>query len=913
MADTDAALASTDWEDLLQAWLHDPFDKALGIRGHEPRAARYASAALGREISRRGLHRLAADADRTAAMVERLPAPTAGAGGERAVGVADGLRLAHPMSGACVELKPGSVDPDRAVALLDEIVDGLPGPRERFLAVWRLLPDRIAAEFGEDAARLPADTRIPDHTLFQHVDVSAGLHAAGAPGGAACLSFALGPVQPFIEAARSVRDLWSGSALLSWLAFQAMKPILDRLGPTAFVYPTLRGVPLADFWLRRDAGLGERVPLPAPHAGRAPSLPNRFVAVAPWGRDGAAAAALRDACRDAARAGWRRLADAVRNRLDPAFAPLSQDWARFWEPQIESALDFRGAVVPLGALDDDGLARLVGAADFASGWPDTQKVRDLSRAMPAAHRPPYDQDHAGRWQAQMEMSARLMAATRAVRHVPRAGDAGRGPSPAKCTLFGSWEQMGPAESRASRTFWERAAERTSVDGVRLRPRERLCAVALTKRFAGPALLATELDLSPDDLRFPDTATVAAAEWLAGAGIDSDEERRRGGHWSGLWLHWRRQHEVDDERPVPEPLWKRLCEARKGRHGHRNSHAKSTKVRRLGKRRSFGVRCRRFVGKGGVASCRATFVFRAHQLEAEAIEQVQGGELAVVGQGNVRRVKAHTPPSGVKAAPETVDADLGPIVNGEGALGIGEASYRARRQPAGARQRRQEVRIGGAIAAPRLERLRHALGAIGFRIGDEAAHEARQGFGLGARRRGIARRGRCQALHFSVAGGMRHRCGDERIGLLQGRRRCAAVRQRKTAVGVALQRRPAFRLKVATFAMHPQHEALQAGGRVEGLVDGYARRLGTERRNGPPRRDGCRVGHTPQREPVRDVEAREGKVRAELRLGGAEGCAAPQRIAVRPHRGDLPGVLVERQAVEIHRTGGMPGAGRTSFA
>ena len=569
--DAGAALPETDWEDLLLAWLHDPFDKALGIQGHESRAARYASAALGRDVSRKSLHRLAADADRTAAMVERLPAPTAGAGGERAVGVADGLRLAHPMSGACVELKPGSVDPDRVVELLKDIVDGLPGPRERFLAVWRLLPDRMAAEFGEDAARLPADTRIPDHTLFQHVDITAGLHAAGAPDGAACLSFVLGPVQPFIEAARSVRDLWSGSALLSWLAFQAMKPILDRLGPTAFVYPTLRGAPLADFWLRRDGRLGERVPRPKPRAGRAPSLPNRFVAVVPWGRDGGEAAALREACIGAARAGWRRLADAVRGRLDPTFSSLFRDWARFWEPQIEGALDFRGAVAPLDALDDDRLARLVGAADFASGWPGAQKVRDLSRAMPAAHRPPYGQDHAGRWQAQMEMSARLMAATRAVRHVPIADDAGRAPSPAKCTLFGSWEQMGPAEYGASRNFWDDAVGRTSVDGVRLRSRERLCAVALTKRFAGPALLATELELSPADLRFPDTATVAAAEWLAGAGIVPDEERRGGGHWSGLWLHWRRQHEVDGERPVPESLWERLREARRGSHGRPPSY------------------------------------------------------------------------------------------------------------------------------------------------------------------------------------------------------------------------------------------------------------------------------------------------------------------------------------------------------
>ena len=30
-----------DWEDILLAWLHDPFDKALAIQGHETRAARY--------------------------------------------------------------------------------------------------------------------------------------------------------------------------------------------------------------------------------------------------------------------------------------------------------------------------------------------------------------------------------------------------------------------------------------------------------------------------------------------------------------------------------------------------------------------------------------------------------------------------------------------------------------------------------------------------------------------------------------------------------------------------------------------------------------------------------------------------------------------------------------------------------
>ena len=562
--DTNKSPTETDWEDLLLAWLHDPFDKALRVQGHESRASRYATAALGREVSRKGLHRLAARADVAAAVAERLPSPTAGTDGIRAVGPTDGLRLIHPTSGASVELKPRSFAPapDRATAVIEEIVHGLAGPRERFLAIWRLLPDRIATEFGEDAARLPADTRIPDHTLFQHVDTTAGLYAAGAPAGAAYLCFALGPVQPFIRAARSVRDLWTGSALLSWLAFQGMLPVLEKLGPTAFVYPALRGSPLVDLWLRR-VGLDDRVPPPSRPARLAPSLPHRFVAVVPWGPDGTEAAAFRRGCLDAAHAGWQRLAAKVREKVGPRFERLDRGWARRWDEQIESALDFRAVVAPANELDEQRLARLTGATDFASGWPESQRIRDLALAIPDAHQPNYDQGSAGRWQAQMENVARLMAAARRVRHVPRTAESGDGPSPAKCTLFGSWEQVGPAESSASRAFWQKVVEQVAVAGVRLRPRERLCAVALTKRFAGPTLIASELELTPEDLRFPDTATVAAAGWLANAGIDADEERRQGGHWSGLWLHWRRRHEVRDEEPVPENLWERIRSARGG--------------------------------------------------------------------------------------------------------------------------------------------------------------------------------------------------------------------------------------------------------------------------------------------------------------------------------------------------------------
>ncbi len=563
-----SAVAETNWEDLLLVYLHDPFDKACDIRGHERRGALYASAALERDVSRAEIKRLARIADPLAAIHERTPMPTAGPDGERAVAL-DELRLVHPASAESLVLDSPRPDQERAAELIAEIVDGLESFRERFLAIWRLLPDRVASEFGEDAARLPADSRLPDHTLFQHVDIAAGLHAATAgSGGSAYLSFALGPVQTFIKAARSVRDLWTGSATLSWLAFQAMRPILDRYGPTAFVYPALRGAPLVDLWLRDAVGLGDRVPLPREDARRAPSLPHRFVAVVPWGRNGSTAVELRRACLESARSAWRDLAQAVRSLVGRQFEALDPDWDRDWERQIENAFEFHVTAVCERDLDEDRLAGLAGASNFGDPrncWPDAAAIRRLGEAIPENQRPGYKQNHAGRWQAQMDYSARLMAAERTVRPVPAGHGAQVGPSPGKCSLFGSWEQMGPANFQASREFWEKAQTgptRVSRDGVRLRTRERFCAVALTKRFAVPALLANELQLDAPALRFPDTATVAARNWLREAGIDPNVEN----DWNGQWLHWTRRDQGEDDETVPSRLWERIRTARKSLGG-----------------------------------------------------------------------------------------------------------------------------------------------------------------------------------------------------------------------------------------------------------------------------------------------------------------------------------------------------------
>ena len=538
-----------DWEQLLLVFMHDPVDKALDIGGDESRAARYASIALERQVDRSEMKSTAAVSAQLAAIAERPPMPTVGPDGERAVAPVDGrLQVRHPVSGEKDEIHCGPIDEARVDQVIAGIVDGLESPKERFLALWRLLPERLDEAFDGWMTRLPADTRIPDHSLIDHADIAAGIWASRDQGGqgGAYLTFALGPVQPFIEAARSVRDLWTGSAILSWLSFAAMRPILDLLGPTAFIYPALRGNPLMDLWLRNDLRL-DRIRSPEPLARKSPSLPNRFIAIVPCGSNGSLADQLAERCDASARAAWARLADEVHGRLAKALDKISPDWDRLWTSQVGDFFDIATTTVPERALDDDAMAGLMSGKSFGETWPECAAIRSLATAIPSSDQTGYAQNSAGRWQAQMEFSARLMEASRSIRHVPASAGRGADKSPPKCSLFGSWEQMGPADFDQSGYFWRDASDKLSFDGVRLRSNERFCAVALAKRFSGPAMLADEFGLDRHSLRFPDTATIAAAEWLSKAGLDPDEIRDRYGEWSGRWLHG-----FDDEdKPPPE--------------------------------------------------------------------------------------------------------------------------------------------------------------------------------------------------------------------------------------------------------------------------------------------------------------------------------------------------------------------------
>ncbi|MBB4266674.1 type III-B CRISPR-associated protein Cas10/Cmr2 [Roseospira visakhapatnamensis] len=389
--------------------------------------------------------------------------------------------------------------------------------RAAFLRLWRGLPSQMAtpSPHSSDPIRHQRDINTALAAAVQAGDGTVGL-----------LTLAAGPVQGFIAAARSLRDLWTGSAVLSWLTFQAMQPVIDALGPTASVFPSLRGNPLMDVWLIETGmvpnGLLSR---PSAEALMAPSLPNRCLAVVPWGKNGTDAANLARACEEAAKAAMDAVASAVRREIDTVYGTRFPGWDGLWHDQVSEMLHVQAIAVPLD-VSDDTLKCLCGSN-------------------------PTD-----RWSAVTDLAARVLAARRSVRPVPVPKTTPAAGAVPKCTLLGTWEQVG------GKDFWKTAPNGLRLKGVRIRKGEAFCAPSLVKRFAFPAFLDQALGLERADARFPDTATVAAMAWLEDADLDWRLRADRG-DWSGQWLHWKtpKQGKHEDDEPCPPDVWEEIGAAR----------------------------------------------------------------------------------------------------------------------------------------------------------------------------------------------------------------------------------------------------------------------------------------------------------------------------------------------------------------
>nr|WP_242072390.1 type III-B CRISPR-associated protein Cas10/Cmr2 [Microcoleus sp. FACHB-68] len=184
-------------------------------------------------------------------------------------------------------------------AALNEILE-CDDPQEVFWWLWRCYTQALSTSLGDEPCihLLPAETRLPDASLWSHATMTSAL--AGALAGyydqledypkknarflrsrPYVATFSFTPVQELIKASRKMRDFWAGSWLLHYLSAKVCWAIAQKYGPDTLLYPCLYSQPLIDHWLLKKYDFNEWIKQPSDQQLLTAGFPNVLVMILP--------------------------------------------------------------------------------------------------------------------------------------------------------------------------------------------------------------------------------------------------------------------------------------------------------------------------------------------------------------------------------------------------------------------------------------------------------------------------------------------------------------------------------------------------------------------------------------------------------------------------------------------------------
>ncbi len=355
----------TLWKRKLMAFLQDPPCVCFGIAEHE-RVAELLRREAG--IDEEEFKGLAHEHVQAASAADCLPFPDHRCTSPLTAG--EEFAFVHPLCESRLVFRVPEQPEHLAEASFRNAVGGTLLDldwNDRFFLCWRYWRD-VAGETDGRLAWLPADTRMPDHSVWTHMSVASALRPCVHKGSleAAFLLFHLSGVQDFIAQAQSTRDLRAGSYMFSFLIASALKAVADILGPDAIIFPNLRGQPVFDLLykthlydrIKFDDGTGGTHTLwqrmyelkanqhdpvrginEALHKLLTPTIPNRFLALVPRARGCEIAKAADIALRQA----LQLMADRCWEAVKEGKTELDR---RRWEQQVRLFPQVAWQVVP---------------------------------------------------------------------------------------------------------------------------------------------------------------------------------------------------------------------------------------------------------------------------------------------------------------------------------------------------------------------------------------------------------------------------------------------------------------------------------------------------------------------------------------------------------------------------------------
>ncbi len=154
------------------------------------------------------------------------------------------------------EKKLRSRDPDRAhirefISQMREIIEEVSRDNDITTAYHALYALLEPLWYRKVKCVGPADTRVPNHTVFDHLYATAtavNIVSTGGIGGYIIL-LDLAGIQQFVSKARKTVDYWAGSWLVSAMAWYLVREVVEKLGPDCLIIPTARLNPFYYTWL----------------------------------------------------------------------------------------------------------------------------------------------------------------------------------------------------------------------------------------------------------------------------------------------------------------------------------------------------------------------------------------------------------------------------------------------------------------------------------------------------------------------------------------------------------------------------------------------------------------------------------------------------------------------------------------
>jgi len=153
--------------------------------------------------------------------------------------------IRHPLSEEKIKFE--GIELGKAIEKIGEILEEIAkeykyiDDEKKAFLIWRKLLEGLIEKADDNLKKflplLPADTRVPDHSIWEHLKISTSINAWSLKEKDrefkrqknSLFLFTISPVQSFISQARKAQDFFMGSFLLSYLTFIAMEKVIERI------------------------------------------------------------------------------------------------------------------------------------------------------------------------------------------------------------------------------------------------------------------------------------------------------------------------------------------------------------------------------------------------------------------------------------------------------------------------------------------------------------------------------------------------------------------------------------------------------------------------------------------------------------------------------------------------------------